>query len=145
MKSVEISGISKHYGEVKALDNVTFTIKPGKIYGLLGRNGAGKTTLLNLITGRIFPNGGEIMIDGHNVCDNEEVLRDVYYMTEKNLYPEGEKIRNIFKWTREFCPLFDVEYAGSLCEKFGLNMNKKVTSLFWGWMHSTGICSIRNC
>ena len=133
MKTIDIKGISKEYANTKALDNVTITLEPNKIYGVLGRNGAGKTTLLNLLTNRIFPTEGEITIDGHTVFENDKALNDIFYMTEKNLYPEGEKIKNIFKWTREFYPLFDIEYAKDLSEKFELNINKKVKDLSTGY------------
>ena len=165
MKTIEIKGVSKSYGSTKALDKVTITIEPDRIYGLLGRNGAGKTTLLNLMTNRIFPTEGNITIDGETVFENDKALSNVCYMTEQNLYPEGERIKNIFKWTKEFYPLFDTEYAKSLSGKFGLNINKKVkelstgyTSIFkprmlvlsylmsryWAWMRTIGICSIRS-
>lgn len=133
MKTVEIRGISKDYGNTKALDNVNLTIEPNKIYGLLGRNGAGKTTLLNILTNRIFPTEGEITIDGDIIFENDKILNNIFYMTEKNLYPEGEKIKDIFKWTKEFYSMFDMEYAKSLSEKFGLNINKRVKDLSTGY------------
>ena len=133
MNIIEIKGITKYYGDVKALDNVTFTMEMGKIYGLLGRNGAGKTTLLNLITNRIFPTEGEISIDGGSVYENDKMLRNIFYMTEKNLYPGDEKLKNIFKWTRQFYPSFDIDYAKGLAEKFGLNINKEVKDLSTGY------------
>lgn len=136
MKTIEIKGISKNYGNTKALDKVTVTIEPNRIYGLLGRNGAGKTTLLNLITNRIFPTEGDIMIDGETVFENDKVLGNIFYMTEQNLYPDGERVKEIFKWTKEFYPLFDMEYAKSLSAKFGLDTNKKIKNL------STGYASI---
>jgi ABC-2 type transport system ATP-binding protein len=106
LKTIEIKVVSKNYGSTKALDKVNITIEQNKIYGLLGRNGAGKTTLLNLMTNRIFPTEGDILIDGETVFENDKVLGNMFYMTEQNLYPEGEKIKDIFKWTREFYPLF---------------------------------------
>jgi ABC-2 type transport system ATP-binding protein len=133
MKTIAIKGVSKYYGDIKALDNITFTMEPDKIYGLLGRNGAGKTTLLNLITNRIFPTEGEIRVDGDSVYENERALGNIFYMTEKNLYPEDEKHKSIFKWTSQFYPLFNVEYANGLSEKFGLNINKKVKDQSTGY------------
>ena len=60
MNGIEITNVSKHYKAVAALDGVTLSFAPGKIYGLLGRNGAGKTTLLNVIASRIFADGGTV-------------------------------------------------------------------------------------
>ena len=73
-----------------------------KIYGLLGRNGAGKTILLNLITDRVVVDSGEITIDGENVYENDNALEKIYFMTERTLYPEDYKVKEIFKWTKEF-------------------------------------------
>ena len=54
MNAIQIENVTKKYGNVTALDNVSFSFEFGKIYGFLGRNGAGKSTLINLIANRIF-------------------------------------------------------------------------------------------
>ncbi len=58
------SGISKHFGGVQALAEVSFSITQGEIYGLIGPNGAGKTTLFNLLTGIYAPDSGRFAFDG---------------------------------------------------------------------------------
>jgi ABC-2 type transport system ATP-binding protein len=133
MSIIDIKNISKDYGNMKALDDISLRIEPNKIYGLLGRNGAGKTTLLNLMTNKIFPTSGEITIDGDNVFENDKALNNIFYMMEKNLYPENLKVAEIFKWTKEYYPLFDTEYANSLAKKFELNINKRIKSLSTGY------------
>jgi ABC-2 type transport system ATP-binding protein len=133
MSVIEIRNITKCYGTACALENISLTIEPGKIYGLLGRNGAGKTTLLNLISNRLFPTKGEITIDGENVFENDKAIAKIFYMTERNLYPEGMTIQNVFKWTREFYPAFDPAYALSLWNKFDLAVNKKIKALSTGY------------
>lgn len=133
MAIIKISNLSKDYGKDRVLDNVSLTIEENKIYGLLGRNGAGKTTLLNLITNRIFATEGNITIDGENVIENNKAIGKVYFMTEQDLYPEGMKVKNLYKWTKEFYDNFDRDYALSLSEKFGLNINKKFKELSTGY------------
>lgn len=61
---VEIQSVSKQYGRIHALQEVSFQVEPGTILGLLGQNGAGKTTLLNILTGYLAPTSGEVRIDG---------------------------------------------------------------------------------
>ncbi len=65
--SVEVVNVSKSYGTLKAVDELSFSAHPGEIFGLLGPNGAGKTTTLEMIEGLRKPASGEIYIDGHNV------------------------------------------------------------------------------
>ncbi|WP_202709961.1 ABC transporter ATP-binding protein [Sporosalibacterium faouarense] len=133
MNSIEVKNITKYYGNTKALDDVSITIEPNKIYGLLGRNGAGKTTLLNLLTNKIFPNKGNITLDGESIFENDKALNNIFYMMEKNLFPETMKVKEVFKWTKEFYTSFDDDYAKSLSGKFGLNINKKVKGLSTGY------------
>ncbi|TCT15480.1 ABC-2 type transport system ATP-binding protein [Natranaerovirga pectinivora] len=133
MSVINISGVTKKFGNTVALDHVDLTIEPNKIYGLLGRNGAGKTTLLNLITNRIFPNEGDIRIGGEEVFENEKALSKVFYMMEEDLYPKNDKVIEMYKWTKEFFPEFDMEYAISLSEKFGLNVKKRIKQLSTGY------------
>ena len=139
MAIIKISNLSKDYGKHRVLDNVSLTIEENKIYGLLGRNGAGKTTLLNLITNRIFPSEGLITIDNEDVIENYKATGKIYFMTEQDLYPGGMKIKNLFKWTKEFYENFDMDYALNLSKKFGLNINKKFKELSTGY---SSICKI---
>lgn len=83
MKGIELKNLTKNYGKNCALDNVSVKFDSGKIYGLLGRNGAGKSTMLNLISNRIFPTSGEILIDGEPSIENDRALSKVYCMSEK--------------------------------------------------------------
>ena len=66
---IEISGVSKTYGgRVKAVDNISFVVQPGCIYGFLGPNGAGKTTTIKLIAGIIRPDSGTIRVSGYDTA-----------------------------------------------------------------------------
>ncbi|MFZ5354556.1 MAG: ATP-binding cassette domain-containing protein [Bacillota bacterium] len=133
MSVIEVRNITKNYGSTCALNNISARIEPNMIYGLLGRNGAGKTTLLNLITNSLFPTSGVITVDGENVLENDNAIGKMFYMTEKNFYPEGMRIKEIFRWAKEFYPSFDMGYAFALCKSFGLNPNKKVKALSTGY------------
>jgi branched-chain amino acid transport system ATP-binding protein len=64
---LDTRGVSKNFGGIKAVSNVTFNLRPGEIVGLIGPNGAGKTTLVNLLTGVLTPNSGQIFFKGQDV------------------------------------------------------------------------------
>ena len=133
MNGIEVKNVSKSYGPVKALEDVSLTFEGNKIYGLLGRNGAGKTTLLNIITNRIIEDSGEVLIDGEGHKGNDSALGKLYMMGESNLYPESMKIKDVFKWTETFYPQFDQEYAEKTAEMFGLSLKKKTNALSTGY------------
>lgn len=88
--SIEVQGVTRFYGEQRALDNVTFSIKKGEIVGFLGPNGAGKSTMMKIITGYIPASSGLVSVNGIEVGpDNIEIRKKIGYLPENNpLYPE---------------------------------------------------------
>ncbi|MCF8422351.1 MAG: ATP-binding cassette domain-containing protein [Chitinophagaceae bacterium] len=79
---LSLSHLVKHYATQKAVDDISFDIQKGSIFGLLGPNGAGKTTLLRMITGIFYPDGGEIKLDGKKF-DPLLDIREIGYMPEE--------------------------------------------------------------
>ena len=131
--AIELKNVSKSFGGVHALSDVSLSFGGGKIYGLLGPNGAGKTTLLNIITNRLYADCGEVLIDGESAPGRDRALGKVYMMAEQNLFPDSMKVKGALKITADFIPSFDLELAMELAEKFGLPMNKKVKALSTGY------------
>lgn len=85
MFTVEINGITKYYGQQKALDNISLSIKKGEIVGLLGPNGAGKSTLMKIITSFVPPSSGTVKIEGRDVReDSIEIRKRIGYLPENN-------------------------------------------------------------
>ena len=134
--AIELKGVTKRYGATTALDNVTVSFGGGAVYGLLGSNGAGKTTMMNIITNRIWPDAGEVTIDGVSAPGCDAALGKVYMMAEANLFPDSMKVEGALKLTKSFYPTFDMDYAMSVAQKFALPTKKKVKAL------STGYASI---
>ncbi|HNX60998.1 MAG TPA: ABC transporter ATP-binding protein [Candidatus Limiplasma sp.] len=80
---IEVQNVSKRYGSVEALRNVTLKAPQNGVLGLLGQNGAGKTTLLNIITGYLAPTSGRALIDGNDpLLEPEKAKRDLGYLPE---------------------------------------------------------------
>lgn len=90
MNAIEIKNISKSYGEIKALDNVSFEVQKGELFGLIGPDGAGKTTLFRLLTTLINPDAGSATVDGLDIMkDYREIRTRVGYMPGRfSLYPD---------------------------------------------------------
>ena len=97
MNTVEIKNLTKTFGPVKALDNLSLNIEKGKITGLIGADGAGKTTLLRTIIGLLIPNQGKIITLGFNpVTQKEELTPHIGYMPQKfGLYEDLTVIENL--------------------------------------------------
>ena len=87
---IAVNGVSKNYGSVTAVDDLTFTVDRGEVVGFLGPNGAGKTTTMRMITGTLQPDKGEVLFDGIPITkDLTEAKRRVGYLPEANpLYDE---------------------------------------------------------
>ena len=80
---IEINNLVKKYGEHVAVDHLSLTVEPGKIYGFLGPNGAGKSTTMNIITGYLGATSGTVTINGHNIFkEPEEAKKCVGYLPE---------------------------------------------------------------
>ena len=80
---IEVKHLTKRYGKHTAVDDISFTVQDGCIYGLLGPNGAGKSTTMNMITGYLAPTGGTVAIDGHDVQEEpKEAKACIGYLPE---------------------------------------------------------------
>ena len=80
---IEIDNLVKKYGEHVAVDHLSLTVEPGKIYGFLGPNGAGKSTTMNIITGYLGATSGTVTINGHDIFkEPEEAKKCVGYLPE---------------------------------------------------------------
>jgi len=136
MSSIELIGISKKFGNVNALQDINLTFEEGKIYGLLGRNGAGKTTMLKIMYEMLFPSTGTVRVDGQEIGGDDDALGKMFFIGEKNYFPENLTVEKAFYWMKEFRSEFDPVYAKRLADAFGLNIKKRIKSL------STGYASI---
>lgn len=134
--SIEFQSVSKRFGSTQALDQVSLTLEEGHIYGLLGNNGAGKTTLLSILTDRLHPNSGQVLVDGERVKNNDDALGKLFLVGEQNFFPDDMKVKRAFQVAESFYPDFDLDRAVELAKEFGLPLKKKITSL------STGYASI---
>lgn len=130
--AIEFQHVTKRFGAVTAVDDVSVTFGGDRIYGLLGNNGAGKSTLLNILTGRMCPDGGTVTVDGAPVT-GDAALGKLFLVGEQNLYPDDMRVKGAFDAAALFYPDFDRNRAEDLAEQFGLSTKQKISRLSTGY------------
>ena len=130
--AIELRGVSKRFGGTQALNDVTLTFGDNRMYGLLGNNGAGKSTLMNILSGRVYPDAGSVLVDGIP-ANTDAALGRMFLQGEKNLFPDTMKVRQAFDAAKLFYPEFDRAGAEDLAKQFGLNLKQKITNLSTGY------------
>lgn len=137
--AIEVTGLSRHFGNVRAVDDVSFTVNAGGIYGLLGRNGAGKTTLMQLLTGQDFPTSGDIRVFGGDPVENASVLQNVSFIKESQKYPDDFKVRHVLTSAPWFFTNWDADFADRLVADFRLPVDRKIKKLSRGQLSAVGV------
>jgi ABC-2 type transport system ATP-binding protein len=124
---IEIKNLTKYYGKIKGIENVSFSIEKGEIFGFLGPNGAGKTTTIRTLLGFLKPTKGKAFIFGKNV---EE---DIVKIKEKTGYIPGElalygdmTAKDLLKYFGKLRRNFDEKKLERLLEIFELPLNRKI-------------------
>jgi len=123
--AVEVNGLEKHYGEVRAVDGITFSVAEGEVFGLLGHNGAGKTTTIRMLTGRARPNTGTATILGYDIVRDRARIKPIInaVFEDPNLYERLSGRDNL----RLFAQLYEApaSRADELLETVGLTAAAK--------------------
>jgi ABC-2 type transport system ATP-binding protein len=88
--AIQVEGISKRFGALQAVDNVSFTVQSGEIFGLLGPNGAGKSTLIRMLTTLVPPTGGTALVAGHDIIDDPTAVRESIGVIPQNMTSDPE-------------------------------------------------------
>ena len=99
---VEARRLSKRFGDLTAVDGVSFDVQTGEAFGLLGPNGAGKTTTVSMMCGLVVPSGGDVTIDGHSVLTDAMAVRRAIGVVPQDiaLYPTLTARENLVFFAR---------------------------------------------
>lgn len=127
---LECKGLTKDYGNKKALDGIDLTIKKGRIVGLLGPNGSGKSTLIKLANGLLTPTNGEILIKG--MKPGVETKKIVSYLPERTYLNNWMRVSDIIKFFSDFYEDFNSEKAYDMLGKLKINANDKLKTMSKG-------------
>jgi ABC-2 type transport system ATP-binding protein len=129
---VEVDAVTHRFRGSEALADVSLTIRPGTITGLVGRNGAGKTTLLSLIAALRPLQAGAVRVGGRDVWEDPAVTSRVCLVRDAGGVLEDQRIRHTFRIQRALRPHWDEEYAVRLLERFGVPLRRTPESLSRG-------------
>ena len=136
---VRVDGLTKRYGKVTAINNVSFSVEANKIYGLLGRNGAGKTTIMQLLTGQQFATSGSLSVFGETPAENAPVLQKVCFIKESQKYPDSFKVKHVLSSAPWFFEHWDAAFAARLVEDFRLPVTRNIKKLSRGQLSAIGV------
>ena len=142
---IEIRNVSKAFDNIKAVDDVSVSIKENTVFGLIGTNGAGKSTVLRMVAGVLEADAGEIAIDGLAVFDNMEAKRKIYFIADEPYFFANSNAVNIQKYLSTIYPEFAVEDFYTYLVNFGLDKKRKINTYSKGMKKELalicGVCS----
>lgn len=137
--AIEVTGLTRRFGSLTAVDDVSFSVDEGTICGLLGRNGAGKTTLMQLLTGQDFATSGTIEVFGQSPVENANVLQNVCFIKESQKYPDEFRVKHVMKSAPWFFQNWDSNFAEQLIGDFRLPLGRKIKKLSRGQLSAVGV------
>lgn len=142
---INLKDIEFSYGENTILQNISMTLKEGRIYGLLGENGVGKTTLLTLICGLKKPGKGQISIDGWNPYDRDpDFLSEQYYLGD-DLAAPNMKASDFAANYGSFRTDFSMDIFASIMQEFETDISQKMNCMSYGQLKKTHIAFALAC
>lgn len=138
-KVLEIINLKKYYGKSKGVENISFNVNKGEVFGLIGPNGAGKSTTIRAILGLIKKTSGEIKVFGEEIEGREKDIRKRigYLPSECNFYGDM-RVKELLKYSQELYKNKEVKIE-ELAERLQLDLNKKIEDLSYGNRKKVGI------
>ena len=144
---IEINGLSKYYGPIKAVENINFSISDGEIVGFLGANGAGKSTTLKILSGYLAPTNGKVKINGLDIVKDSLAIRKIIgYLPENNPLYFDMNVYELLKFTANIRNIKGDEFNIALdkvVEQCGLKgvLHKQIGECSKGYKQRIGLAS----
>lgn len=129
---IEVINVTKKFDKFTAIENLSFTVNDGSIYGLIGYNGAGKTTLLKTITGVYKANGGEVKLDGETAFDNAIMKQHMFYVPDDIYFAPYSNMEKMAKFYNGYYPKFSFDTFHKLSNVFGLDTKARLNGFSKG-------------
>lgn len=137
---VEITRVTRQFGNKTALDEVSLTVPRGGVFGLIGGNGAGKTTMIKHILGMLKPQQGSVRVFGLDPVDNPVgTLGRIGYLSEERDLPDWMRVGELMSYTQAFFPNWDERFAEELRDAFDLDSKARIRTLSRGQRARAGL------
>lgn len=138
---IEFVGLTKKFGNKTVLDNVSFTVKKGSVFGLVGTNGAGKSTLLRLAAGVYFPDGGEVLIDGKTAFDCVASKEKAVFISDDTYFATGASVSDVERVYSVFYKNFNKAEFSEIISALGFKREDKINSFSKGMKKQLSIAA----
>ncbi|WP_174732755.1 ABC transporter ATP-binding protein [Mesobacillus harenae] len=140
MSVIEISNLTKLYGNSRGISDVSFNVEEGEIFGFIGPNGAGKSTTIRTLLSLIYPTSGSAKIFGKDVVKYApEIKRDIGYLPSEVFYYDNMKVIDLLKYSASFYKKDCTRRIKELSEILELDLNRKIEDLSLGNKKKVGI------
>ena len=136
---IKVESVTKYFGDVCSLDEVTLQIPDGSIFGLIGSNGSGKSTLLRAMSGIFAVEEGRILFDGCNIWENTEQKAKLVYLSDEPYFLPHSSIEDMRNLFRSLYPTFDSVKFDKLLNLFGLPLRRKINTFSKGMQKQTSV------
>ena len=140
MARIEINNLTKNFGDLTALDDVTVSLEQGQIVGLLGPNGSGKTTLIKILNGLLQPTSGGVTING--IAPGVETKKVVAYLPDRNALPDYMTASQLMDIYEDFFEDFDRLKAESMVDDLGINRKQTMKKMSKGTKEKLQLCLV---
>lgn len=132
-KAIEIRSLTKTYGKNRGINDVSFEVERGEIFGFLGPNGAGKSTTIRCLLGLIKADSGSASILGlDTVKEHKDVLRKIGYMPSESMFYPSMKVSEVIKFAADVRKMDCSQEAAKLCERLKVDTKKRIDELSLG-------------
>ena len=123
---IEIHNLTKTFEKIKAVDEVSVTIKDNTVFGLIGTNGAGKSTVLRMVCGVLMPDSGTVAVDNMPVYNNVEAKKKLFFIADEPYFFANANARTMERYYSGIYEAFNREEFYRYLESFNLNPNRKI-------------------
>lgn len=140
MSIIEVTNLTKFYGKSRGIENVSFKVEEGEIFGFIGPNGAGKSTTIRLFLSLIYPTSGGAKIFGKDAIEfGPEIRQQIGYLPSEVFYYDRMKVLDLLKYSASFYDRDCTERMLELAQIMELDLKRKINDLSYGNKKKVGI------